>query len=94
MVHLPPPQLQRPNQRGYEEAYQEILATHRRSPQSSASSLIMLVAPDVDALCASRMLADLLKRDDIMYRVIPVAGMNELERLRDEMVSNAEVRVL
>ncbi|KAL5532728.1 CDC45 [Sanghuangporus sanghuang] len=94
MVYLPPPQFQKPSQRGYEEAYQEILATHRRSPQSSASSLIMLVAPDVDALCASRMLGDLFKRDDIMYRIIPVSGMNELERLHDEMVSNTELRTL
>lgn len=52
----------------------------------------MLVAPDVDALCASRMLADLLKQDDIMHRIIPVSGMNELERIRDDLVSNSEVR--
>lgn len=92
MVYLSPPQYESPSRRGYEQAYQEILATHRRSPLSSASSLIMLVAPDVDALCASRMLADLFKQDDVMHRVIPVSGMNELEQIRDELVSNAEVR--
>lgn len=91
MVYLPPPQYETPARPGYEQAYQNILATHRRSPLSSASSLIMLVAPDVDALCASRMLADLLKQDDVMHRIIPVSGMNELERIRDEMVTNAEV---
>lgn len=53
----------------------------------------MLVAPDVDALCASKMLADLFKQDDIMHRVIPVSGMNELEQTRDELVSNTEVRL-
>ena len=52
----------------------------------------MLVAPDVDALCASRILADLLKQDDIMHRTIPVSGLNELERIRDDLVSNSEVR--
>lgn len=92
MVYLPPPQLQRPNQRGYEETYQEILTTHRCSPLSSASSLIMLVAPDVDAVCAARMFADLLKQDDIMHRIIPVSGMMEFDRIRNEMVSNMEVR--
>ena len=53
----------------------------------------MLVAPDVDALCAARMLVDLFRQDDIMHRVIPVSGMNELERIRDDMVSNPDVRV-
>lgn len=94
MVYLPPPNLQTPARPGYEHAYNEIVAVHRRSPLSSASSLIMLVAPDVDALCASRMLADLFKQDDIMHRVIPVSGMNELEQTRDELVSNSEVRVI
>lgn len=94
MVYLPPPQLQKPGQLGYEEIYQEILTTHRCSPLSSASSLIMLVAPDVDALCAARMFADLLKQDDIMHRIIPVSGIYEFERIKDEMLSNAEVRFL
>ncbi|KAH8116934.1 CDC45-like protein [Phellopilus nigrolimitatus] len=72
----------------------DILATHRRAPRSAASSLIMLVAPDADALCAARMLADLLKQDDIMHRIIPVSGMNELERIRDDLVATAELRTL
>ena len=92
MVYLPPPQFETPQRPGYERAYHDILSTHRRSPLSSASSLIMLVAPDVDALCASRILADLLKQDDIMHRTIPVSGLNELERIRDDLVSNSEVR--
>ena len=92
MVYLPPPPLESPTRPGYEHAYNEILATHRHSANTSASSLIVLVAPDVDSLCAARMLADLLKHDDIMHRTIPVSGMNELERRRDEMVTNNEVR--
>ena len=54
----------------------------------------MLVAPDVDAVCAARMFADLLKQDDIMHRIIPVSGMMEFDRIRNEMVSNMEVRSL
>lgn len=92
MVYLPPPHLETPARPGYERAYHDILATHRRAPRSAASSLIMLVAPDADALCAARMLADLLKQDDIMHRIIPVSGMNELERIRDDLVATAEVR--
>lgn len=94
MVYLPPPHLETPNRPGYERAYNDIVATHRRSPLSSASSLIMLVAPDVDAVCASRMLADLLKQDDIMHRIVPVSGMDELERIRDELVQNSELCTL
>ncbi|EJD02326.1 CDC45-like protein [Fomitiporia mediterranea MF3/22] len=94
MVYLPPPQYESPSKRGYEQAYHDILATHRSSPRSSASSLIMLVAPDVDALCAARMLTDLFKQDDIMHRIIPVSGIDELMRIRDEMVSNVELRTL
>ena len=52
----------------------------------------MLVAPDVDALCAARMLADLLKQDDVLYRIIPVSGYAELERMRDELETSVDVR--
>ncbi|KAK7035719.1 cell division control protein 45 [Favolaschia claudopus] len=69
----------------YAEAYANILKAHRQSPLTSAASVIILVAPDVDALCASRMLADLLKQDDVMYRIIPVSGVSELEKVRDEL---------
>lgn len=93
MVYLPPPQLETPDRPGYEHAYHDILATHRAAPAASASALIMLVAPDVDALCASRMLADLFKQDDVSYRIIPVSGMNELEGIRDELVGSNEVRL-
>ncbi|KAJ7074280.1 CDC45-like protein [Mycena amicta] len=41
----------------------------------------MLVAPDVDALCAARMLADLFKQDDVMYRIIPLIVATELRTL-------------
>ena len=91
MVYLPAPHLagSRPS---YAEAYNKILASHRRSPKTAASSVIILVAPDVDALCASKMLADLFKQDDVMHRIIPVSGHAELERIRDELTTYADVR--
>lgn len=94
MVYLPPPQLASATRPSYGEAYANMLATHRRSPLTSASSVIILVAPDVDALCAARMLADLLKQDDVMYRIIPVAGHAQLEQLRDELATYSDVRFL
>jgi cell division control protein 45 len=78
----------------YGDAYSKILAAHRRSPLTAASSVIVLVAPDVDALCAARMLADLFKQDDVIYRIIPVAGLDSLEQIRNEMATYTDVSVL
>jgi hypothetical protein len=94
MVYLPPPQLATAARPSYAEAYANILKAHRQSPLTSAASVIILVAPDVDALCAARMLADLFKQDDVMYRIIPVSGVTELERVRDELITVSEVRVV
>lgn len=94
MVFLPPPRLASASRPTYAEAYANILVAHRRSPLTSASSVIILVAPDVDALCAAKILADLLKQDDVMHRIIPVSGLADLERMKDELVTYAEVCVL
>lgn len=91
MVYLPPPQRASASRPSYGEAYGSILAAHRRSPLTSASSVILLVAPDVDALCAAKMLADLLKQDDVMHRTIPVSGVAELEAMKDELATYNEV---
>lgn len=93
MVYLPPPHLASETRPSYGETYAKILATHRRSPTTSASSVIILVAPDVDALCAAQMLAELFKQDDVMYRIIPVSGHAELERMRDELATYSDVSI-
>ena len=92
MVYIPPPQFASATRPSYAEAYAGILTAHRRSPLTSASSVILLVAQDVDALCAARMLADLFKQDDVMHRIIPISGLAELERRRDDLISCTEVR--
>lgn len=89
-MYLPPPHVAN-GRSSYADAYSSILAAHRRSPRSSASSVIILAATDVDSLCASHMLADLLKQDDVIYRIIPVSGLDELERLKEELKLAAEV---
>ncbi|KAI9569534.1 CDC45 family [Boletus coccyginus] len=94
MVFLPPPQLASASRPSYGEAYSTILAAHRRSPLTSASSVILLVAPDVDALCAAKMLAELLKQDDVMHRTIPVSGVAELEAMKDELATYNELHTL
>ena len=94
MVYLPPPHLATAARPSYGEAYANILATYRRSPATAASSVMICVAPDVDALCAARMLAELFKQDDIMYVIQPISGHAELEEFRDEIAQNTDVRLL
>ncbi|KAI6043141.1 CDC45 family [Pisolithus marmoratus] len=94
MVYLAPPHLASATRPSYGQAYSNILAQHRRSPLTSASSVILLVAPDVDALCAARMLAELLSQDDVMHRIIPVSGIAELEAMKDELATYNELHTL
>ncbi|KAI0093556.1 CDC45-like protein [Irpex rosettiformis] len=94
MVFLPPPHLALGTRPSYGEAYANILAKHRRSPLTSAASVILLVAPDVDALCATRMLVELLKQDDVTYRVIPVAGHAELVDQKEELATYQDLHTL
>ena len=48
----------------------------------------------MDALCAAKMLAQLFKQDDVMHKVVPVAGIADLEKTRDELITQTEVRLL
>ena len=92
MVYITPLDQTVPGRSSYGDAYNKILAAHRRSPLTSASSVVMLVAPDVDALCASKMLSRLFRQDDVIYTIIPVAGVEDFTRIRDELMQNNEVR--
>lgn len=79
------------NRKTYEHAYRSILAARRRSPSTSAASVVLLVAPDVDALCAARMLSMLFRQDDVSYRIIPVSGFTGLQEVSYELVEHAGV---
>ncbi|GAA5998555.1 DNA replication initiation factor CDC45 [Rhodotorula paludigena] len=73
----------------YGAAYREILSRARGSP---ACTTYLFVAPDVDGLCAARLLSQLLKTDDVAHQTIPVGSWMQLaqeaEQLRDEDVRN------
>lgn len=77
MGYLQPPHLSTKEHPSYAQGYAQILSAHRRSPLTSASSVIILVARDFDALCAARMLAELFRQDDVTYRIIPMAGVED-----------------
>ena len=92
------------NRRQYARSYREILSASRAASEQQqeggsssngghAVSVLILVAPDVDALCACRILTALLKHDQVGYNVVPVSGWAELSRVNHEMVDgNARVR--
>jgi len=71
----------------YAYAYQQIVA---RARGQAACSTFLLVAPDVDALCAARLLSALLKTDDVPHQTVPVGSWAQLaeeaQQLRDEEV--------
>ncbi|KAG5638158.1 hypothetical protein H0H81_001543 [Sphagnurus paluster] len=94
MGYIPPPQLATPPRPSYAQAYAKILSHFRATPLSSASSVIILVAPDVDALCAARMLGNLLTQDDVIHRIIPVPGFDELEDIKQEALNNTELHTI
>ncbi|KAF7978677.1 hypothetical protein HWV62_44921 [Athelia sp. TMB] len=93
-MYLPPPHLATASRPSYAQAYTDILTTHRRSPLTSAASLVMLVAPDVDALCAARILAELFKQDDVMHRIVPVSGSEELKEVGKELLEYPELHTM
>jgi hypothetical protein len=88
MVYLPDPDRL---QSTYSSAYNSILASRRHSRISSSSAVTILVAPEMDALCAAKMLSLLFKQDDVLHRVIPVSGYPGLEQLRDKLMLIEEV---
>ncbi|SPO41705.1 related to Protein TSD2 [Pseudozyma flocculosa] len=77
----------------YTHAYQRIRTSSRTSASSSSSSVLVLVSPDVDAICATRILTALLTEDDIPHRIIPVEGYRGLLRvLREDVEANPDLR--
>lgn len=91
MVCIPPPHLATGGNPSYGEEYATIIAKYRSSPLTSASSIAVLVPSDVDALCAVRMLSDLFHQDDVIHRIIPVSGFDDLQNIFREL-SHSEVR--
>ncbi|KAG0006620.1 hypothetical protein BGZ65_005965 [Modicella reniformis] len=61
----------------YSLAYKRIKNAAFDGP-GTRSTVLFFVAADVDAICAFRMWATLLKSDCISYVVVPVAGMDDI----------------
>lgn len=89
----------KPSSLDYSQAYFHILRAARGGAHSSSSltpaPVLLLVANDVDALCAARSLAAMLKEDDIAYRICPVDGYAALDKsIREDVVGNEELRTV
>ncbi|KAM0786356.1 hypothetical protein ACM66B_001827 [Microbotryomycetes sp. NB124-2] len=74
LLHIPASQ--------YPTAYQSIVS---RARGSTSATTFVLVAPDVDALCAARLLTTLLKNDDVSYTLIPVGSWSQLEQTKQRL---------
>ncbi|CCG82823.1 Cell division control protein 45 homolog [Taphrina deformans PYCC 5710] len=62
----------------------------RQSSLSGTCAVLILVALDVDALCACKMLATLLKSDFVPYQIRPIAGWSDLEKANATLVQGNE----
>lgn len=88
----------RPASTEYSQAYTSILKAARGGASSSTgigiSPVLILVATDIDALCAARSLTALFGEDDIAHRLCPVDGYATLNRIVEEdVVGNLGVSV-
>nr|CDI55711.1 TSD2 protein, required for DNA replication [Melanopsichium pennsylvanicum 4] len=61
----------------YASAYSRIRSSARSSPPG-VSSVLILSSPDVDSVCATRILTSLFLQDDISHRIVPVQGYRSL----------------
>jgi len=82
------PQNQHDSKLTYSSTYDEILRERRLAPDSS---VVLLVPPELDALCAAHILTSLFVRDDVNLRTIPVAGYPSLQSVKHELLQSASV---
>ncbi|KAG9017057.1 hypothetical protein FRB90_001952 [Tulasnella sp. 427] len=87
MVYILPKNPTRPDYT-YVKEYNRILKARRTTPDSS---IVMLVPPDLDALCAAHILTTLFGRDDANLRTIPVSGFKNLQDVKDSLLEEKDV---
>ncbi len=75
--HIDPDRIASSSKHDYASAYTRIRSA-ARAAGPSVSSVLILASPDVDAVCATRILTGLLLQDDIPHRIVPVEGYRTL----------------
>jgi cell division control protein 45 len=73
----------------YDVAYNQI----KQDSLRGGCTVLILVAQSTDALCACRILAFLLRSDDISYKIEPVCGYDSMRETNETVVvDNEEIR--
>ncbi|KAJ1309757.1 hypothetical protein OPQ81_006522 [Rhizoctonia solani] len=81
-------------QRTYATEYKSIVARYVRAPAKSASSIVIISSPDVDALCATRILVTMFRNENVLHRVIPVSGYPDLTAYREILLKSPELQTI
>lgn len=76
-VHIDPDRIPSSSKHDYASAYARIRSAARNAG-TGVSSVLILSSPDVDSVCATRILTSLLLQDDIPHRIVPVEGYRSL----------------
>ncbi|TKY88433.1 hypothetical protein EX895_002785 [Sporisorium graminicola] len=76
-VHIDPDRIPSTSKHDYASAYSRIRSA-ARAAGPGVSSVLILSSPDVDSVCATRILTSLLLQDDIPHRIVPVEGYRSL----------------
>lgn len=56
--------------------------------------ILVLVALDVDALCACRIIKNLFQQDNVQYTIVPVSGIDNIKELYDEHKEQIKIFLL
>lgn len=72
--------------RQFQEAYERIL--HNSSSHSSCQLVIFVSCLNIDALCASKMLARLFKKQLVQLQLVPVFGYSDLKQHFEKLDDN------
>lgn len=76
-VHIDPDRIPSTSKHDYASAYARIRSA-ARTAGNGVSSVLILSSPDVDSVCATRILTLLFLQDDIPHRIVPVEGYRSL----------------
>ncbi|KAJ1023631.1 hypothetical protein NDA18_004618 [Ustilago nuda] len=76
-VHIDPDRTPSSSNHDYASAYSRIRSA-ARTAGTGVSSVLVLSSPDVDSVCATRILTWLFLQDDIPHRIVPVEGYRSL----------------
>ena len=76
-VHIDPDRIPSSSKHDYASAYARIRSA-ARAAGPGVSSVLVLSSPDVDSVCATRILTSLFLQDDIPHRIVPVEGYRSL----------------